>query len=180
MKLKVVLSAVCALVLGGCNHNSAETAPTVGITTDQAVGDRIFTISTVYPDGAEYVSYDNGKTWFADGNETENPVVYFTADSENVYDLSHELYVTAKADGESFNYGKEPGLYYFTDNEYGLLYDYAYTQEALLLMSGAETSVLIYDPEMAESPSAGNYRYIKEFHDGQSIYTCCFDFYMGY
>lgn len=176
MKIKFALLSAFVLLICGCNSNSADAATTKEVSDQTSV----FTVSTICPDGTEYISDDNGETWFVDGNETEKPVVYFTADSENVYDLSHELYVTAKADGESFNYGKEPGLYYFTDNEYGLLYDYAYTQEALLLISGAETSVLIYDPEMAESPSAGNYRYIKEFHDGQSVYTCCFDFYMGY
>ena len=179
MKVKNVLLSVFVFLFCGCNNNSVETSTTAA-TTDQSTDEPAFIISTLYPDGTEYVSTDNGVTWFVDGIEAEKPVVYFTADSENVYDLSRELYVTAKADGESFNYGKEPGLYYFTDNEYGLLYDYAYTQEALLLMSGAETSVLIYDPEMAESPSVGNYRYIKEFRDRQSVYTCCFDFYMGY
>lgn len=177
MKIKFTLLSAFVLLICGCNSNSADAATTAE-ESGQTAEEPVFTVSTICPDGTEYISDDNGETWFVDGNETEKPVVYFTADSENVYDLSHELYVTAKADGESFNYGKEPGLYYFTDNEYGLLYDYAYTQEALLLMSGAETSVLIYDPEMAESPSAGNYRYIKEFHDGQSIYTCCFNFYM--
>ena len=176
MKIKAVILSFCAFAFCGCVSDSSEiTTAEATVKTAEAL---VCTVSTVYPDGTEYVSYDNGKTWFADGNETEKPVVYFIADSENIYDLSHELYVTARADGGSFNYGREPGLYDFTDNEYGLLYDYAYTQEALLLMSGAETSVLIYDPEMAESPSAGNYRYIKEFHDGQSIYTCCFNFYM--
>lgn len=178
MKIKAVILSCCAFAFCGCVSDSAEI--TTAETTVKTAEAPVFTVSTVYPDGTEYASADNGKTWFADGNETENPIVYFIADSENIYDLSHKLYVTAISDGESFNYGNEPGLYDFTDDEHSLLYDYAYTQEALLLMSGAETSVLIYDPEMAESPSAGNYRYIKEFHDGQSVYTCCFDFYMGY
>lgn len=179
MKIKFTLLSAFVLLICGCNSNSADVTTTAEA-SGQTAEEPVFTVSTICPDGTEYISDDNGETWFVDGNETENPVVYFTADSENVYDLSHELYVTARADGGSFNYGKEPGLYDFTDNEYGLLYDYAYTQEALLLMSGAGTSLLVFDPEMADNPSVGNYRYIKEFHDGQSVYTCCFDFYMGY
>ncbi len=177
MKIKVVLLSVCVLFLCGCNYNSDEITTTG--TAAQPGKELVFTVSTVYPDGTEYISSDNGETWFVDEMETDNPVVYFTADSENIYDLSHELYVTAKADGEGFNYGREPGLYDFTNDKYSLLYDYAYTQEALLLMSEAKISLLIYDPEMADNPSAGNYRYIKEFWDGRSVYTCCFDFYMS-
>lgn len=179
MKIKAVLLSVCVLLFCGCSHNSAEITTDVQ-TTAQAEEELIFTVSTVYPDGTEYISTDNGETWYVDGVEAENPVIYFIADSENIYDLSHELYVTAKADGESFNYGLEPGLYDFTNEEYNLLYDYVYHQLAYLIMDAGEVSLNIYDPEMAENPSAGNYRYIKEFWNGQDVYTCCFNFYMGY
>ena len=121
-------------------------------------------------------------TWTIDDTSLTYKVLSTTKNNdltnENIYDKSHEIYVVAHANGESFNYGKEPGLYDFTDGEYNLLYDYAYTQEAILLMNDAKAPLLAYDPEMAEDPSAGNYRYIKEFHDGQSVYTCSFDFYM--
>ena len=175
MKIKVIMLSVCAFVLCGCGNNSAEI--TTAETTVQTE-DFLFVVSTVYPDGTEYISTDSGETWYIGSEKAEKPMVYFTAHNENIYDKSHEIYVVAHANGESFNYGKEPGLYDFADGEYNLLYDYAYTQEAILLMNDAKVPLLAYDPEMAEDTSAGNYRYIKEFHDGQSVYTCSFDFYM--
>ena len=178
MKIRIVLlSAV--VFLCGCKSAVSEAVTMASATLAQTEDEFVFTVSTVYPDGTEYISTDNGETWYADGKEAEKPIVCFAAHSENIYDMSHELYLIAEANGESFNYGKEPCLYDFTDDEYNLLYDYAYTQEALLLMDGAKTPLSAYDPEMAEDVSSGEYRYIKEFSDGQSVYTCCFRFYMG-
>ncbi len=176
MKKKIALFAASLMFLCACAADTSE----VATVTEEPVSEQenVVFLSTVYPDGTEYISTDNGETWFVDGVQSEAPVVYFTAHSDNIYDRKNKLYVVAHANGDSFNYGGEYGLYDFTNEECGLLYDYPYSQVAYLLMDGGAKPFLIYDPQLAENPSAGNYRYIKEFGDYEFPYICGYNFYM--
>lgn len=141
------------------------------------------TIKTVYPDGTEYVSVDNGNNWFVDGNIGEKPIVFIMADDNNEYKL--DSLITVKGVNTSSDYmdfNSEISLYYNNDEEW--IYDpYKWAQiqmpDSIWPDSKKIVNKFYLNTDNTLETMAGEYRYEKTFKDDENnIYVCSLVFFV--
>lgn len=107
--MKKIFYLIPVLLLSGCLFEGK------GQTTINANG----VVSTIYPNEAEYISYDNGETWFVDNELTEKPLIFIVQNDNNEYHIGSKVdFIVYNMSNENFFHDVDTNLYYHDNGKW--------------------------------------------------------------
>lgn len=176
-KLCALLSALA--LMSGCN--SAEISETMSAEPPAEESAPRYFLTTICPDGTEYVSYDNGESWEIDGETSENPPVYLMASAENTYKSADFISVYAhNLSGENLSYDDSNYVYWFDGTEWIFNpYDWNFLQSLDSFWEGGHKVIGKFSLKGENTEYLlGQYRFEEIFEGDNGEYKCYFDFYI--
>lgn len=181
LQRRKILATILSVILCGC-QSTVNTADIKGSDSEKE-SIKKYIIKTVYPDGTEYVSVDNGNNWCVDGNISENPIVFIMADDNNEYKLDSLITVKGvNTSSDYMNFSSEILLYY---NNYGEWifdpYKRAQTQTSDSIWPNSKKIINKFhlNADNTIETMAGEYCYEKTFKDDENnTYVCSFVFFV--
>lgn len=176
-KLCALLSAL--VLMSGCN--TAEISETVSAEPPAEEPEPRYFLTTICPDGTEYLSFDNGESWEAGGAPSEKPPVYLTASAKNTYKPEDIVVINGhNLTGEHLSYGDSDIIYWFDGNEWiKNPYGWLFLQSLLVFWEDGHKVIGKFSlkGENAEY-LLGQYRFEEIFEGSDGEYKCYFDFYI--
>lgn len=141
------------------------------------------TLFTSYPDGSEYVSYDNGVTWYCNGFECDTPIICLTVDDNQEFFLDAEFKITVHNNiDEWLSYSGNPYLHFLKDGEWIFNpYKKIYPNSLLALAPNADVVLKTFyiNTDDSQKSIEGLYKYTKEFTSKENgTYICSCSFYV--